>query len=139
MNLTDAQKKLIYILLTTLSGPLIAALTKYLHLDNEEVQLWTSILAVITTSIGSAWGITSFNATGVVQAAASLSPAQVQKALKQVPDTAKVLIANAVPGVATVVLKDSVTDGLAKLATDPAQENIVTETQNAKNVIEATK
>lgn len=46
-------------------------------------------------------------------------------------DKAKVVAAESVPGVATVVVKDGINGGLGALAASPQHPNVVTESQNA--------
>jgi len=137
--MTSAQQRLIYILLTTVSGPVVNILARILHLGSDDVQLWLNLISAVTLAAGTAWGITSFTPTGVVQQASSLPPEQAAQALSQVSDEAKVLVAKSVPGVATVVVKDTAGDGLAQLANDPKQPDIVTETQNEADAKQGTK
>ena len=70
---------------------------------------------------------------------ASMPAPVVQEALKQVPDEAKVAIAETVPSVATVVVKDGVNGKIGELAADPNHPNIVTETKNEADAKMGTK
>lgn len=137
--MTDAQKKIIYIVLLTISGSAASSIANLFHVVPADVQPYLDALKALTAALGGAWGLTAFTAGGVVQTASTLPPAQAAQALSQVSDSAKVRVAEAVPGVATVVLNNNVTNGLAKLAADDAHPNIVTASENAKDVLAGTR
>jgi hypothetical protein len=65
-----------------------------------------------------------------IESLAALSPQAAEAALHKVSDGAKVQIAQAVPGVATVVIKDTANGELNTLAMSETHPNIVTEAQN---------
>lgn len=112
------------------SGPLAKVLTAAFGMSNDTVSAVLSILAILTpAATGAIFTYMQRNA-GKVAAVASMSPEEQHAALNKVPDAAKVLIAKAVPDVATVVVKDTATNGVAKLAASTLQPDIVTESQN---------
>jgi len=74
--MTDAQKKMIYILLTSLSGPALAIVARMTHMTSDDMQLWLNLVAALTASAGAAWGITATSASGVVQQARNLPGVQ---------------------------------------------------------------
>lgn len=85
------------------------------------------------------WAWFSNRRSSQVANVATFTPAEQAEALAKTPDTAKVLVAEAVPGVATVVLKNGVGNGLGKIAASEAHPNIVTEAENAKDVQAGTR
>lgn len=139
MILTSAQKQMIYVLLTVISGPLVNILTREFHLAPDEAKQWLDLLSAITVAIGAAWGISVTTPTGLGQSVAALSPEAQHEVLKPVSDAVKVQAAEAVPGVVTVVVKDVANGALAALAQSDAHPNIVTETQNEIDAKNGTK
>lgn len=137
--LTDARKKIIYIVLVAISGLAASTIAQALHVVPEVIQPWLDILKVLTPVIGTVWGLNEFGPAGVVRQAAALPPEQAQAALHQIPDEAKVLIAKAVPDVATIVVRNTATNGVAKLAASPTQPDIVTERQNELDALAGTQ
>lgn len=121
------------------SGPLANILVNTFHMSDSAVQPILTMLTALTPLVVA--GVFTYlqRDAGKVAAVASMSAPDQAAALNKVPDAAKVLVAKAVPGVATVVVKDTAGNGLAKLAADPAQPNIVTETQNETDAKNGTK
>lgn len=85
------------------------------------------------------WGIVSHTDKAKVEAVAKMSAPAQQAALSGVSDAAKVSIAEGVPGVATVVVKDGTNGKLGDLAASPDHPNVVTETQNEHDAKNGTK
>lgn len=123
-------------------GPLTAALIA-LGFPPVQVSTWMGIallvigvLSVIVPGLIGAFSQTDSHAVAKVAA----MPAPVaQEALKAIPDDAKLKVVEAVPDVATIVLKDNVNGEMAKLAASDAHPNIVTETQNEADAKKGTK
>ncbi len=121
-------------------GPVYDFALKKLHITDGDFQIYASLAAYfLPPLIVAVWSWYSNRRSSQVAKVASFTPQQQAEALAKTPDAAKVLIANAVPGVATVVVKDSAGNGLAKLAASDAHPNIVTESQNAKDVDAGTR
>jgi hypothetical protein len=99
-------QRFIYIGLLTISGPAFSLLSRKLHLTPEDAKDYLDILQVITPLVGGAWGVAETTNNSLVKAAEN------------------------VPGVATVVIKDTANGALGDLAQSEAHPNIVTETQN---------
>lgn len=96
-------------------------------------------VGVVVPMILGWWSARKASPAGIVATAASMSPEVQHAALAKVPDEAKVQIAEGVPGVATVVIKDDANGGLAKLAQSDEHPNVVTETQNEADAKKGTK
>lgn len=92
----------------------------------------TSIVTILTAA-GLIYGAFRRLFSQQVERVATMPAADQAAALNKVSDAAKVLIAEAVPNVATVVVKDAAGNGLAKLAQSDDHPNIVTESQNAQD------
>lgn len=121
------------------SGPVANLLANTFHMSDSAIQPVLSILTVATPLIvGAIYAYLQRDAAKVASVA-HMSGADQAAALNKVPDSDKVLVAKAVPGVATVVVKDTAGNGLAKLAADPKQPDIVTETQNEADAKAGTK
>lgn len=116
-------------------GPIYnLALTK-LHLTQGDYGLYADLASYLLPPIivyGWAWW--SNRRSAQVANVATFTPAQQAEALAKTPDAAKVLIAKAVPGVATIVVKNDAGNGVGKLAESVTQPDIVTEKQNAIDV-----
>lgn len=121
------------------SGPVAKLLVSLAHMDNDTIGAVMTLLTILTPLVSG--GVFAYlqRDAGKVAAVATMSAQDQQAALNKVPDEAKVLIAKAVPDVATVVVKDTATNGIAKLAADPAQPHIVTESQNQVDALQGTK
>lgn len=121
------------------SGPVANLLANTFHMSDGAIQPVLSILTVATPLIVGAIYAYLQRDAGKVAAVASMSAPDQAAALNKIPDAAKVQIAEAVPGVATVVVKDTAGNGLAKLAASAAHPNVVTETQNEADAKNGTK
>lgn len=129
--------------LVVLVPPLTAFLVTGLGLPGEKVKVTLDFLGAVIPVAWVGWITYKSSARKQVEAVAALPPSAVREALLSVPvdakvkiaeatlpDTAKVLLANAVPGVATVVIKDTANGALGTLAQSVEHRDIVTETQN---------
>lgn len=77
------------------------------------------------------WGLRAHTNTAKVESVASMPAPAMNEALNKVSDVAKIQIAEAVPSVATVVVKDTANGSVAAIAQSNDHPNVVTETQNA--------
>lgn len=120
------------------SGPVAKLLVSLLHWDNDTISAVMTLLTILTPLVSG--GIFTYlqRDAGKVASVSTMSAADQKAALDKVPDEAKVLIAKAVPDVATVVVKDTATNGVAKLAADETQPHIVTESQNQVDALKGT-
>lgn len=138
--------------LVVIVPPLSAFLVTVLGLPSDKVKATLDFLGAVIPFAWVGWIVYKSSTSKQVQAVASLPPEAVQAALAIVPveektkiaaatlpDEAKVLLAHDVPGVATVVVKDTANGTLAKLAADEEHPNIVTETQNEQDAKMGTK
>jgi short subunit fatty acids transporter len=116
-----------------ISGIVAKHLVSDFHMVPDDVQDYFTLIEAGTAFAGAAWGLSTATPAAQVTNAALLPPEQARVALAQVSDATKVLVAKAVPGVATVVLHNDVTNGLAVLAEDDRQPDIVTAAQNEKD------
>ena len=121
------------------SGPLAKILALVFHMDDGLIHSILEVCTLLTPTISGAIFTYMQRPTGVVNSVASLTPVQQNEALTHVSDAAKLQIAEAVPAVATIVVKDTATDGPAKLAQSDNHPNIVTETQNEADAKKGTK
>ena len=126
-----------------ISGGPMTALLIALGFPPVQVGAWMAIalLAIGVASAAVPGLISAFTQTdkaAVVKVTAMPVPVAVE-ALKQVPDEAKIKIVEAVPDVATVVVKDGVNGEIAKLAASSDHPNIVTETANEADAKMGTK
>lgn len=112
-------------------GPFSALVMKYTDIQPSDFDLFVQLALMIVPPFGAwVWGLYLNTLEAKVEAIAQ-EPRDVQvQALTKVSDEAKVLIAGAVPGVATVVVKDKENGNLGLLARSDLNSNIVTETQN---------
>jgi hypothetical protein len=121
-------------------GPVYDIAIKKLHLTDADYQMYATLAAyILPPIIVGVWSWIANRRSAQIAKVASFTPAQQAEALAKTPDTAKVLVAEAVPGVATVVLKNGVGNGLGKLAASEAHPNIVTEQDNAADVAAGTR
>lgn len=112
------------------AGPVAELLASAFHLSSDTIDTILRLCTVLTPVVAGAIFTYLQRDTAKVAAVASM-PAEAQKAaLNKVPDDVKVQIAEATPGVATVVVKDTANGKLQVLAHDDSHPNIVTETQN---------
>lgn len=122
------------------SGPVAAWLANRYKLDANTAGLIVELaVAFGTPIIAAGWGWISNRAPALVSAISNLPPEVQAEALNKVTDAVKVKVAEAVPGVATVVVKDGVNGELGALAASPTHPNIVTETQNELDAKQGTK
>ena len=97
-------------------GPLAALVLKYTGLTADDYALWLSAILLIVPPVAAwLWGYLKNTHANQVKAV------------------------EAMPEVATVVVKDEVRNGVGELAADPTHPNIVTETQNEKDAKKGTK
>lgn len=121
------------------SGPVAKVLSSLFHLDAGVIHDILDALTALTPMISGGLFIYLQRPSGLVTSVAELPPAQQHDALTHVDDVTKVKIAEAVPGVATVVIKDEANSTLAALAKDETHPNVVTETQNEADAKNGTK
>ena len=112
-------------------GPGTAIVLRYTHMNPSDFQLFVQLALFVVPPMGSwAWGLYLNTIAKKVEAIAE-QPAHVQEAaLTQVSDATKILIAEGVPSVATVVVKDVANGAIGTLAQSASHPSIVTETQN---------
>lgn len=137
--MTQSQINALLLGLFGAAGPLAKILGSVFHLDGEVVHSILDVATLLTPAISGALWTYMQRPTGVVAAVAELPPEQQNAALTHVSDATKVKIVEAVPGVATVVIKDEANSTLAALAKDEAHPNVVTETQNETDAKQGTK
>jgi hypothetical protein len=117
-------------------GPLAALILKYTGLSQTDFEMWVAVaLLVVPPCAAWAWGIWQNRQAAKVEAVARMSSADQHAALNKVSDAAKVKIAESVPDVATVVVRDTATGTLAALAASDNQPNIVSESQNLSDAL----
>lgn len=97
------------------AGPLSKILATLFHLDDKTIDAILDTGTVLTPIVAGAYFTYMHRPSGIIA------------------------IAETTPGVATVVVKDTATNGLAKLAQDEGHPNIVTETQNEADAKQGTK
>lgn len=139
MILNAQQWKLVSQVAIAASGPIAKILETKYGFAPADVQSYFDLIAALTPLIGLGWGVASLTQSSQVTAVASMPPEAQKQALSNTSDATKVLIAKAVPDVATVVVKDDANGALAELASSEAQLNIVTETQNEADAKLGTK
>lgn len=118
-------------------GPFSALILRYTEMKEDDLNLIIQLVLMVVPPAGAwVWGIYLNSMQKKVEAIAS-APAQLQQeALNKVSDGAKVLIAEAVPGVETVVVKNNANGELGAIAASPNHPNIVTAKQNQKDATE---
>ena len=121
------------------SGPIAKLLSTIFKLDNATIEALLSALTILTPIAIAPFLLKILSPKAKIESLNELSPQVAAAALNQVSSVAKVQIAKATPGVATVVLENNVTDGLADLANDPDQPDIVTAAQNEIDAKSGTK
>lgn len=117
------------------AGPTVIQLAPTFGYDASAAERY---LAAAVSVVGLVLLILDKSSTQIIADAAALPPAKQQQALGNIPAEAKVAIAEATPGVATVVVKDDAPPPLKELARGP-NPNIVTETQNEADAKLGTK
>jgi hypothetical protein len=112
-------------------GPFSAVILRYTEMSQSDFDLLVQLALFVVPPIGAwVWGLYLNTIEKKVEVIAE-QPREVQaEALNKVSDTAKVLIAKAVPEVATVVVKDNANGQLGHLAQSEEHRDVVTETQN---------
>lgn len=120
-------------------GPLAALILKYTGLSQTDFEMWVAAaLLIVPPAVAWVWGIWQNRQAAKVEAVARMSAVDQRSALNKVSDSAKVKIAESVPDVMKVVVKNDAAGKLGDLAASNDQPNIVTESQNAKEVISNT-
>jgi hypothetical protein len=118
-------------LLLAAGGPFSALILRYTGMEQTELDLFVQLALLIVPPAGAwVWGIYLNSIERKVEVISEQSPIVQRQALDKVSDGAKVLIAEAVPNVATVVVKDDAGGNLGQIAGSPQHPNIVTETRN---------
>lgn len=118
-------------ILLAAGGPFSALILRYTDISEDDLSLIFQLALMIVPPLAAwVWGLYLNTIQAKVQSIAEQSPQSQAAALNKVSDGAKVLIAEAVPGVATVVVKTNVNGELGAIATSPAFPNIVTAEQN---------
>lgn len=121
------------------AGPLAKLMVSGFHVSGDTVDMIMSFCTVLTPIASSAIFTYLQRDAAKVAAVASMPAEAQQAALNKVPDAIKVQITEAIPDVATVVVKDEANGGLHELAVSDAHPNIVTETQNEADAKKGTK
>jgi hypothetical protein len=150
------------------SGPVAAFVVQVLGYPSEQVTVTLNLLGALTPIVWLGVQLYRSRGSGQVRAVAALTADQLAEALAVVlegtkvklaeammgavpsaakaaiattalPDEIKVLVAKAVPGVATIVVKDDADGVLADLANSRAQPDIVNETENERDAKQGTK
>ncbi len=117
-------------------GPIAALVLSKTGIAADDYAMYVEIaLIFIPGAVSWVWSWYSHKTSNQVELIARLSALEQQAALNKVSDVAKVKIAEALPGVETVVLSNNVTDGLANLAASPEHPNIVTAAQNLSDAL----
>jgi hypothetical protein len=109
---------------------------KKLGISEGDYQIYTSLAVyILPPIIVAVWTWYGQRRSSQVANVASFTPAEQAEALAKTPDAAKILIAEAVPTVATVVVKNDAGNGVGKLAASDDHPNIVTESKNQIDAI----
>lgn len=118
-------------MLLAAGGPFSAVVLRYTDMSANDFNLIAQLVLFVVPPAGAwAWGLYLNSIKKKVEAIAAQSHEVQNEALNKVSDGAKVLIAEAVPGVATVVVKNNVNGELGAIAASPAFPNIVTAERN---------
>jgi len=118
-------------------GPFSAVVFRYTEMSESDYNLLLQLALFVIPPAGAwAWGLYLNSMQRKVQAIAEAPGHVQQQALNKVSDGAKVLIAEAVPGVETVVVKNNVNGELGAIAASSAHPNVVTAQQNEKDAKE---
>lgn len=142
-------------LLLSAGGPFSAVILRYTEMNESDWNLWVQLALFVVPPAGAwVWGLylNSIKKKGEAIAAApkddqlqvlQMIPVEVKgeaiaaapkadqlQALQALPEDVKIGLAEKIPGVATVVVKDNVNGTLARMAASEANPKVVTETQN---------
>ena len=129
-RITDALR-----LLLAAGGPFSAIILRYTEMSQSDFDMFVQLALMVLPPLGAwVWGLYLNTIEKKVEAIAQASPGEQHPALEKVSDTAKVLIAQSVPGVATVVVKDHENGEVGTLASSEEHRDIVYESQNRIDV-----
>ena len=118
-------------ILLAAGGPFSALVLRYTEMKQDDLDLLFQLALMVVPPLGAwVWGLYLNTVQAKVQSIAQQSPQSQAEALNKVSDGAKVLIAEQVPGVATVVVKNNINGELGAIAQSPAFPNVVTAQQN---------
>jgi hypothetical protein len=116
-------------------GPFSAIVLRYTEISPSDLDLIFQLALMVIPPFGAwVWGLYLHSIENKVEVIAEQPPAVQREALNKVSDTAKVLIAQAVPNVATVVIKNEANGNLGDLASSEEHRDIVYESQNRIDV-----
>ena len=140
MGLNKEQVIAILLGLFGASGPLANWLVTSGHMASADVQADLMLATILTPTIVTLVFAWLQRNSAKVAGVAHMSPDEQKEALNKLSDADKVSVAEKVPDVATVVVKDGVNGKLAAMALDNVNHpNVVTETQNEADAKKGTK
>lgn len=140
MELNQQQVRTWLQLALSAGGPFAAIILSKTGVSEGDYALYVNLaLAFLPGVIVGAWSWYSNRKVAQVAVVAQMPAADQHEALNKVSDVDKIRIAEAVPEVATVVIKDVANGPVAAIAADDAHPNIVTETQNEADAKKGTK
>lgn len=122
-------------------GPFSAVVLRYTDMKADDFALLAQLALFVIPPVGAwVWGLYLNTLEKKAQAIASApQPAQVAALQAALPVETKVNLTEGIPGVATVVVKDTANGALAKMAASEANPKVVTETQNELDAKMGTK
>lgn len=140
----DQNKERIYDALRVLlaaGGPFSAVILRYTDIAPDDLALLTQLALLVVPPCGAwLWGFYLHSLKKKAEAIAQ-APKEVQVQVLQpvLPVETKVNLTEAIPGVATVVVRDDANGALAKMAASVANPKVVTESQNEYDAKQGTK
>lgn len=121
------------------SGPIAKLLATLFKIDSATIEAVLSAATILTPIAIVPFLLKIMTPAKKIEDIAAMPAEAVHAALGKVSDIAKIQIAEAVPEVATIVIKDAANGALAAAASSPAHPNIVSETQNEADAKLGTK
>src|SRR5882672_9809158 len=113
-------------------GPIAAIILAKTGVTEGDYTMYMNAALVVVPPIAAfLWGWYSNRKVALVANVAQMPAEDQHAALNKLSDVDKVKIVEAVPAVATVVIKDAANGAIAKVAQSEAHPNVVTESQNA--------
>jgi len=137
-NMTKEQINGLLLGLFGTAGPISKLLALWLT-DDKMVAAILDVCMLLTPIVAGAVFSYLQRPSAMVASVATMSPEAQHLALTHVSDETVVQLAEGVPDVATVVVRDTATNGVAALAQDASHPHVVTETQNEMDAKKGTK
>lgn len=112
-------------------GPFSAVVIRYTDMNESDWNLWVQLALFVIPPVGAwVWGFYLNTIQRQAKLIASAPQDQQVDALQALSPEVKVNLAERLPDVATVVVRDSVNGRLAAMAASETNPKVVTETQN---------